>query len=99
MRTLKRNLMYSLCFMLSHMCNLLYDFLVLFIALVFLLWLVAWQVGSIHTPVNFDSPLLVQVPSQKLHNNLYNVNNNHNNVLKFIYKAYGPIGGRWPGHW
>jgi len=33
-------------------------FLVNFIAFVFLLWLLAWQVGPMGTPVNFDSLLL-----------------------------------------
>jgi len=76
--------MYSFCFMLSHMCNLVCDFFVIFIALVFLLWLLAQRVGSIHSPVNFDSLLPDRDLTQKLHNNLYNVYNNHNNVLQII---------------
>src|SRR5258706_4853123 len=88
MRISRMNLMYSLSYMFSHMCNLLYDFFVIFIALVVLSWLLAWQVGSIHTPVNFDSHLPDQDLTQKLHNKLYNVHNNNNNVLKFIRKVH-----------
>jgi len=63
-------------------------FLVNFIAFVFLLWLLAWQVGPMGTPVNFDSLLLDWDLTQKLHNNLHNVHNNNNNVLKIVQKVH-----------
>ena len=63
-------------------------FLVIFIAFVFLLWLLARRVGPMGTPVNFDSLLLDRDLTQKLRNNLYNVHNNNNNVLKIVQKVH-----------
>ena len=70
--------------MFSHMCNLLYDFLVIFIVLVCPLWLLARRVVLIGTPANFDNLLPDRDLTQKLHNKLYYMHNNNNNILKFI---------------
>jgi len=70
------------------MCSLVYDFFVIFIAVVCLLWLLAWGVVPIGTWVNCDSLLLDRDLTQKLHNNLYNVDNNNNNVLKTVQKVH-----------
>ena len=39
-------------------------------------------------PVNFDSPLPDRDLTQKLHNKLYDVHNNNNNVLEIFQKMY-----------
>ena len=39
-------------------------------------------------PVNFDSPLPDRDLTQKLHNKLYDVHNNNNNVLENFRKMY-----------
>jgi hypothetical protein len=88
MRTSKMNLMYSLGYMFSYMCNLFYDFFVIFIALVFLLWLLARGVGSLATPGNFDSLLLGRDLTQKICNNLYNVHKNNKNVLNIVREVH-----------
>jgi len=80
--------MYGLSFMFLHMCNLLYDFSVIFIALICLLWLVARRVVFISTHVNFENVLQDRDLTQKLHNNSYNVHNNNNNLLKFVWKVH-----------
>jgi hypothetical protein len=82
------NLMYSLGYMFSYMCNLFYDFFVIFIALVFLLWLLARGVGSLATPGNFDSLLLGRDLTQKICNNLYNVHKNNKNVLNIVREVH-----------
>jgi hypothetical protein len=84
MKTSMMNLMYSLGYMFSYMCNLFYDFSVIFIALVFLLWLLARGVGSLATPVNFDNLLLGRDLTRKIYNSLYNVHNNNKNVLNIV---------------
>jgi hypothetical protein len=82
------NLMYSLGYMFSYMCNLFYEFFVIFIALVFLLWLLARGVGSLATPGNFDSLLLGRDLTQKICNNLYNVHKNNKNVLNIVREVH-----------
>ncbi len=80
--------MYSLSSMFLHMCNLLYDFFVIFIVLVCLLRLLARRVGPIGSPANFDSLLPDRDLTRKLHNKLYNMRNNNNNVLKIVRKVH-----------
>src|SRR5258706_5940702 len=82
------NSMYSLSSMFLHMCNLLYDFVVIFIVLVCLLRLLARRVGRIGSLANFDSLLPDRDLTRKLHNKLYNMRNNNNNVLKIVRKVH-----------
>ena len=70
------------------MCSLLYEIFVIFIDPFCPLWLLAWWVVLIGIPLNFASLLLDWDLTQKLHNKLYYMHNNNNNILKFVWKIH-----------